>query len=261
MIGGQGYQGFQGIDGQFAGIGAQGYQGVVGAQGIQGYQGYQGTLGNQGLTGRGSQGVQGFQGLDGQFAGIGAQGYTGPQGPAGSGGGGTNATTTITMSVTYTLTSSTQYPLGNSTLTGINIFNTPLPPNLQISVSGNSLLITNSKPLPSNNIEKQQARAYLTPLAANLNVLSNAVSGTTSVSDPNKMFYNSTYCVTGVLKYPNITYSSTTIGSFNVNLLFDSSNGFLGASNGLVGKLDVAEGPGVQFIGLVLSLTFNNSVL
>ena len=166
------------------------------------------------------------------------------------------------MALNYTTQSITTTPTtaGVSLLTGVTMLS-PLPSNLQIDISGNYLLVTNSKALPTGNaILTQQARACLVPPVATLCVLSNAASGTTSITNSDNMYYNAINVVTGVSKYIYLTYSPTTIGSFTINAQFSTSNSLLGPSANLVGTVTSAPS-GTQFVGVIMSLTFDNSVL
>ena len=227
--------------------GATGSQGNNGTAGIQGSQGSQGNDGTAALTG--ATGIQGLQG---------SQGFTGPAG--GGGGGSSNGTTTITMALTYTTQSTTTTPAasGVSLFTGITMLSA-LPSNLQIDISGNYVFVTNSKPLPTSNaIVKQKARSCLIPSVATFAVLSQV--GTTSITDPDNMYYNSISVITGLGKYTYIRYNPSTIGSFHINAQFSTSNGLLGPSTNIVGTVTSAD-PGTEFVGIILSLTLDNSVL
>jgi hypothetical protein len=78
--------------------------------------------------------------------------------------------------------------------------------------------------------------------------------------DPAFMYYNNVVSTTGVNKYTSVTYQPSTIGSFNMPCQFIASNGFFGLSSNIVGT--VASAPsGTQFIGVIIALTFDNSVL
>jgi hypothetical protein len=180
----------------------------------------------------------------------------GPTGANGIGG-----TTTITFALTYTTQSATTTPAssGVSLLTGVTLLSTK-PNNLEVTASGNSVIITNSKPLPSGNaLLIQKARACLIPLNSTILVLSAASSGTTNISNPDNMYYNDAVVTTGLNKYA-ITYNASTLGLFSMNCQLVSSNGFFGAPANMVGTVALADA-GTQFVGAIISLTFDNSVL
>ena len=148
---------------------------------------------NTGAGYTGPTGPQGNDGNDGTPGTPGIQGPTGPQGPEGGGGGGSGGTTTITFALIYTTQTATTSPAssGVSLLTGITGAAGSLPGNLQVTINGNSVVITNSKSLPTGDtLSIQKARACLVPLNLTILVLSAASSGTTSITDPDGMFYN-----------------------------------------------------------------------
>ena len=69
-----------------------------------------------------------------------------------------------------------------------------------------------------------------------------------------------TQSVTSGLNKYTITYNPLTIGSFSMNCQLVNSNGFFGVAANMVGTVAFAD-PGTQFIGAIISLTFDNSVL
>jgi len=258
---GTGYTGPQGF------TGAQGPQGLDGSAsntGATGPQGFTGNVGPQGLNGSasntGATGPKGPQGLDGSASNTGA---TGPQGPAG--GGSVSGTTTVNLALIYETTQTTTTPIstGVSTLVGVT-GTTSIPPNLQITFTAltptNSLLtITNLTPLanPGNSLVTEIQRAYLLPLNTTVLVLSAASS---SIVDPDRMFYTLANTAIGIGKYVNVNYNSSTLGTFSINSLFSSSNTLLSPVASVVGTVSTAN-TGTQFVGFIISMTFDNSVL